>query len=608
VKAALCALLFTCQIACGGGGNGTPPPSPSPSPSPSPGNQDPCASFRMEAADTAEPPVPAHEAERPGKLRSMDPSPQWRVLEALWIHRQALLRRGEVETLGPAKATSFDQGDIAVLRDQGDLIVPANAYDLVNLGLRFTRNADGGYDVRQGDAAFRTTVGNRVTLGDDDSIRVEVPFGFPFFGGTERTAFVNSDGNITFGEGDSASTDRSVGRLLTGPPRVAVFLSDLDPTTAGAVFVNAASDQYTVTWCGVRAFDSTRATTVQATLLPEGTVEMRFALGITVPDAVVGLSPGRTGSFRPIDLSGAGPTAGGGAAVGERFSEHPDLDAVTVTKTFYQSHPDSYDQLVMWTDANVVGADTFAFESTVTNEVRGIGLEIFDASREFGSAGRLRSYAVMDALTKYPDDPAQRFLGENTTLSVLGQECGHRWLAFVNFRDHRGERSDALLGRQEAHWSFFMDSDASVMEGNDIQDLGGGAFRTVDAVRRYSRLDQYAMGLVGPGDVPMFFYVESPTNLSETRDRESGPRIGVTFNGTRRDVLVDDIIAIHGARTPPAAESSRLHRQAFLYIVGGGRNPDAGQIAKVDRIRRQWETFFLQATENRMRADTRLAQ
>ena len=29
-----------------------------------------------------------------------------------------------------------------------------------------------------------------------------------------------------------------------------------------------------------------------------------------------------------------------------------------------------------------------------------------------------------------------------------------------------------------------MDSDASVMEGNDIEDLGGGSFRTIGAVRR----------------------------------------------------------------------------------------------------------------------------
>ena len=598
MKAALCALLLTSVIACGGGGNGSPPPSPNPPG----GNQDPCASVRSEELEV---PALAHEAGAHTKVRG---SPQGRVLEALWIHRQALARRGEIQTLGPPAATSVDQGDIAILRDQGDLIVPANPYDLTNLGLRFTRNAEGGYDVRQGDAAFRTNVGNRVTLTDDDSTRVDIPFSFPFFAASERAAFVNSDGNITFGEGDSASTDRNVGRLLTGPPRVAIFLSDLDPSAGGGVFVNAASDQYTVTWCSVRAFESTRVTTVQTTLLPDGSVEMRFALGITVRDAVVGLSPGRTGSFRPVDLSASGPTSGGPAAVGERFSESPDLDAVAATKTFYQSHPDSYDQLVIWTDATVVGTDTFAFESTVANEIRGIGLDIFDAAREFGSAGRLRSYTIMDALTKYPDDPGQRFLGENNTLSVLGQECGHRWLAFLEFRDRNGERSDVLLGRQQAHWSFFMDSDASVMEGNDIQDLGGGSFRTTDAVRRYSRLDQYAMGLIPASDVPMFFYVESPTNLSESKDRESGPKIGVTFNGTRRDVLIEDVIAIHGQRIPSSAESPRIHRQAFLYVVSQGRSPDAGQVAKLDRIRRQWEGFFLEATDTRMRAETRLSQ
>jgi hypothetical protein len=214
----------------------------------------------------------------------------------------------------------------------------------------------------------------------------------------------------------------------------------------------------------------------------------------------------------------------------------------------------------------------------------------------------------MDFLGKYPDDPLQRFLGENNTVSLLGQEVGHRWLAFVDFRDHTGQRSGALLGRDLAHWSFFMDSDASVMEGNDIEDLGGGSFRTIGAVRRYSRLDQYAMGLVPSSDVPSFFYVADPVNLSQQKDPESAPNVGITFNGTRRDVLIDDIIAIHGPRQPAAAEAPRVHRQAFVYVVGGGRSVDSAQVAKVDRIRRQWEEFFLAATEGRMRADTRLVQ
>ena len=599
MRAALCALLLAITLtACGGDGDES-------SPSPSPPGQDPCAAPRLEAFEADAPAAGSVSAAKGGAL---DPPPRWRVLESLWIHQQAAERRRTISTLGPRAATSSDVGDVAVLRDEGDLIVPANAFDLKGKGLRFTRNTEGGYDVRQADAAFRTAVGNRVTLTDDDSLRADVSFSFPFFGTSERTAFVNSDGNVTFREGDSASTDRSVGRLLTGPPRVAPFLADLDPSAGGSVFVNSAADQYTVTWCNVRGFDSTRTTSAQATLLPDGSIELKYASGINLTDAVVGVSPGLTSSFRSADLSAQGPTGGGSSAFGERFAENPDLDVVATSNAFYRTHPDSYDQLVIWTDTTVVSGDSFAFESTIANEIQGIGVDIYDLSREFGSAGRLRSFTMMDRLGKYPDDPTTRFLGENNTLSVLGQEAGHRWLAYFNFIDHTGQQSEALLGRDLAHWSFFMDSDASVMEGNDIEDLGGGSFRTVGSVRRYSLLDQYAMGLVSPAEVPPFFYVQSPVNMSQQKTKESAPQTGVTFNGTRRDVLIGDVISVHGARVPAAAQAPRVHRQAFLYIVGSGRSVDSAQVAKVDRIRQQWEAFFLQATDGRMRADTRLAQ
>ena len=41
--------------------------------------------------------------------------------------------------------------------------------------------------------------------------------------------------------------------------------------------------------------DSPRTATVQLTLLPDGAIEMKYTDSITLPDAVVGVSPGRTG-------------------------------------------------------------------------------------------------------------------------------------------------------------------------------------------------------------------------------------------------------------------------------------------------------------------------
>jgi hypothetical protein len=581
--------------ACGGSGSSPEPQTPTP-----PVTTNPCTTAAVLEGDADQVPEATRQSAgaRAQKSNVLDGNSRWRVLDALWTHREAAAR-GQATTLSPSRPAA-DIGDVAIVQDQGDLIQPPNPYDLKGLGLRFNRNAAGGYDVRRIDGNFRQALGTRLTLSDDDSAEAPVPFGFPFYGRAQTQAFVNSDGNITFEEPDKSSTERNVARLLTGPPRVSPFLSDLDPTAGtGRVFVNAVPDQYTVTWCNVHAFESARTTTVQATLLPNGNIEMIFGATITVPDAITGLSPGRTGDFTTVNLDAPGPTAGGAAAVGERFAQQAQLDLVAVSRKFYQAHPDNYDQLVFWTDTPLV-TDAFAFETTVKNEVTGIGVDTYDLSGDFGSNGRLRSLVVMDWIGKYPDDPNQKFLGENNTLSLLGQESGHRWLAFLEFRDRTGVRSDALLGRDLAHWSFFFDSDASVMEGNDIEDLGGGSFRTIAAVRRYSLLDQYAMGLVPASAVPPFFYVESPVNMSAERTRASAPQVGVTFNGTRRDVLIQDVMAIHGARTPSPADSPKVHRQVFVYVASAGRTADPTQVGKIDRFRRAWEGFFLQATDGRM--------
>ncbi len=612
MRGVLPAFLLLALAACGGGGSGnggsggggTNPPPPAP--------QNPCATASIQADE----PIAAQTSSNPAKKDVVDGSTRWRVLDELWRHRQAQLQRErrpqpriEAEAAAAPGRQNLDVGEIAVVQDEGDLVQPANIYDLLNVGLRFSRNASGGYDVQRIDGTFRSALGTRVTLTDDDSTAIAAAFDFPFYGTAQRNAFVNSDGNITFGEEDKASTERNVARMLTGPPRVAPFFGDLDPTTgAGRIFVNAAADQYTVTWCSVRGFESQGALTAQVTLLPDGTVEFKYA-DIGLGDAVVGLSPGRTAVFTPVNLSDAGPTAGGAGAVGERFALRAELDTVALIKKFYRSHGDSYEQLVIWTDTTYVQRGTFAYETTIANEIRGIGVPVYDLSREFGSGGRLRSMAMMDAITKYPAEPSARIgggLGENTTLSVVGQEVGHRWLAFVEFSNHDRQRSDALLGRGLSHWSFFLDSDASVMEGNDIEQQPDGSFKTVGAVQRYSSLDQYLMGLIPPEDVPPFFYVDAPRNVRPARDRDDAPELGVTFAGTKREVRVQDIIEVHDDRVPSARDSARIHRQAFIYVPTAGRSADPAHIEKIDRIRREWETFFQQATSGRMTAITRL--
>ena len=81
--------------------------------------------------------------------------------------------------------------------------------------------------------------------------------------------------------------------MLAGPPRVAPFLADLDPSAGGAVFAGTGADAVTVTWCSVQEYDSqTNRVTVQVSLLANGHAEMTYDRDVTIEHAVARLSPG----------------------------------------------------------------------------------------------------------------------------------------------------------------------------------------------------------------------------------------------------------------------------------------------------------------------------
>jgi len=590
MRLAIAVALLT--VSCGGSGSGTTTPPPTPAPS-----AGACTiPFQAAALTDAAPSAPKSDAASDRRTR------RGRVYEELWKH-QAAAARLRPATISPATTTE-DIGQIAVMRDEGDLVLPPNAFDLRSSAFLFARNASGGYDIRSSTRAFLSAVGDKVPLGDDASARIALPFTFPFYSGRYSEAFLNSDGNVTFVTEDHASTDRNIARLLTGPPRIAPVFADLDPSKAGGVFRRTDGDAVVITWCDVPEFDSTsNRVNVQLRLASDGSIEFIYGSTVETTGAVVGVSPGETGIFNAVNISSAslGAIGGGSGAIGERFSMQADFDFVAMTRKFYQTHNDDFDQIVLFTNTRTTKTGTLAFEFTVANEVRGIGVDVFDSSRDFGSRGRLRSVVDMDHLSSYPQDPAQPFLGENNALSVLGQECGHRWLAYLEFRDGT-TNSTALLGRDEAHWSFFFDSDASHMEGNDIDDRGNGQFRTVGAVSRYSALDQYAMGLRAAADVPPMFLV---TQVTSGGSAEDAPRVGVDIRGTRKDVRIEDIVAAMGPRTPDFAAAPKAFRQAWVYVVSQTRET-SDDLNKLERLRAAWETFFGTSTSGRGTLTARL--
>jgi hypothetical protein len=101
--------------------------------------------------------------------------------------------------------------------------------------------------------------GALVDLGDDDTIEVPLAKPFSFQGAARNSVFVNSNGSVSFGAGDT-DFDATVPNFLAGPPRISSLWTDLDPTGSlgnpGVILVDTNSRPAAVHFVSVSEFFS----------------------------------------------------------------------------------------------------------------------------------------------------------------------------------------------------------------------------------------------------------------------------------------------------------------------------------------------------------------
>jgi hypothetical protein len=497
-------------------------------------------------------------------------------------------------------SVSGDIGNIAIIEDDGTLVSPANPFDLAGQVLKAVPAGTGTYTLNRQTGNVNQNLGTRLPLTDDDFRQIAFPAGFqfPFFGTRYGSVFINSDGNITFAQGDAAHSDRNLSRFNGGMPRIAVIFEDLDPTVGdGGVYYNALPDRFLITWERVREYGGTQPNTAQLALFPDGSFELTYGT-VTSLTFIVGWSPGQNlQSINLVDFSTSAGTLPPGPTA-ESYTGDTNIDFTAVAKNFYQTHPDSYDQLAIYTNFRyALGGEAFAYEITLKNDIQGIHLDLFDFSQEFGSAGRLSSYLALNQLSVFPDNPDAIAVRTYSTVGVLAHETAHRWLAYPFFKAGTTNSGD-LLGYQQAHWNFFFDADASLMEGHLIQDNGDGTFAITAVTDRFGKLDQYLMGLRSASDVGPLFYVRSATGTDHVATDVSEPSdVGLTFGGTRTDLSVFDIISAEGPRIPDVTTASNVFHQATILLVRQGTSPSAAEIDKLTRIQQRFQQFYSQASD-----------
>jgi hypothetical protein len=539
--------------------------------------------------------------------------------EELHLHRRAVTKL-QTATAAKARIASTappDVGDIAILEDSGGVVARRNLFNLDQKTLQFSpfgantalyafQAAASSYDI---DAA---ATGSPLPLGDDDSAPLNLQFAFPFFGNSYRQIFVNSDGNLTLEASDSASTQRSLGSMVAGTPRIAPLYMDLDPSQKpDSVRVLSEPGRLVVTWAGVpeySGFGFGAAQTFQVRLYPDGRLEFAYN-GINTDGAVVGISPGRLQGTTQVVSFVTNLSAQYSSTLAERFGGTDEVDVVTAAQKFYQTHDDAYDYLVIYNNAGVGSCPgAVACEMTVRNSRSGYGDIPVEVGEEFGSASRLQSVLDMGPLNEYPIDPhgavPSRAPTGDTPLSILGHETGHLFVAYASVPNPNDPSAYPMLDSSLAHWAFNYDSEASFMQGNRIRDDGPGAsprFTTTATVQEYSPLDQYLMGFRAPEEVAPAFLVNGSGVFASRL-----PQVGITFNGQRQDIGVQDIIAAEGRRTPDSTVSQRRFRFAFILIVPQGSAPTQASLNQLDLYRLQFEQYYGQAASGRAAADTAL--
>lgn len=167
-----------------------------------------------------------------------------------------------------------------------------------------------------------------LNLPDDGFEEVPLGFSFPFQGTNYASVFVNSNGSLTFGSGDTDFSE-SVFELLNDQPRIAPLWDDLSPNNGGSVTVEFDTGSATVNFDSVPEFISTGANTFSVTLDASGSITIAYG-SVTAADGIVGVTPGG-GAADPgeTDLSAGGSFSAVGTTY-EQFTGDFDLSNQTL--------------------------------------------------------------------------------------------------------------------------------------------------------------------------------------------------------------------------------------------------------------------------------------
>ena len=257
---------------------------------------------------------------------------------------------------------------------------------------------------------------------------------------------------------------------------------------------------------------------------------------------------------------------------------------------FYDVFVDEYETLAVVSQTTLLTSVT-GLRHNVRNDVSGIGLDVFDTSADYGSAG------VLQGIELYPAG------GWATARATLHQQA-HQWGDYTRVWDRIGVARHGQA--PESHVPLL--GPGAVVAGAVLE----GTRRVTDtlAIERplptvtFHPLTLYRMGLVDLARVPQLRVFVDQRQFGLT-DR-AAPPIGAPVEGRTTTVVGSDFVAADGRRTGSAATHLR---RALIYVSRGALasqaemdivNFYAARLAATDSVT-SWDGYpsFFEATGGR---------
>ena len=243
-----------------------------------------------------------------------------------------------------------------------------------------------------------------------------------------------------------------------------------------------------------------------------------------------------------------------------------ELNETEITQKFYEHFEDQYDTIAIVSQAMQL-ADFFGFHGNVKNEIGGIGLDLFDNSAQYGSSG------VLKGVEGYPP-------GGWATWSTVLHEQAHQWNEYTKTWSQVGPPPPTVstaIDRKghgaSAHTPLLYPGEVTVgavLEAERRVKKEGGAYtieRTMPLIN-YNPLTLYRMGHTPAGQLPTYqVFLDQGQFDAET---SVAPDVGVSVEGERVEVTVNDMMAADGTRTGPTVTSVR---RALVYVSRAGLVP-----------------------------------